>query len=42
MIINNNVCTDGEYLYGTKLDGGDFGNGYIYKIKLTNRHTRYC
>ena len=32
----NSVCTDGQYLYGAKFDGGDFGKGYIYKIKNDN------
>ena len=32
----NSVCTDGDNLYGTKLDGGEFGKGYIYKLKNDN------
>jgi len=32
----NGVITDGEFLYGTKHDGGEYGDGYIYKIKTDN------
>ena len=32
----NNVSTDGEFVYGTKCDGGDYGKGFIYKIRIDN------
>lgn len=34
--VDNGVVTDGTYLYGTKLDGGDYGKGYIYQVKIDN------
>jgi hypothetical protein len=32
----NGVITDGIYLYGTKYDGGEYGKGYVYKVKNDN------
>jgi uncharacterized repeat protein (TIGR03803 family) len=32
----NGVVSIGDYLYGTKYDGGDYGKGYIYKVKKDN------
>jgi uncharacterized repeat protein (TIGR03803 family) len=34
--LDNGVVTDGTYIFGTKLDGGDYGKGYIYKVKIDN------
>src|SRR5574339_490987 len=33
-VYQNDLATDGTFLYGTKYDGGTNGNGFIYKIKL--------
>lgn len=33
---DHGVVTDGTYLYGNKWDGGDFGKGYIYRVKIDN------
>ena len=32
-IYQNDLATDGIYLFGTKYDGGATGSGYIYKIR---------
>lgn len=32
----NGVVSYGDYLYGTKYDGGEYGKGYIYKLKKDN------
>lgn len=29
----NDLATDGEFVYGSKFDGGSRGNGYIYRIR---------
>lgn len=34
------VTTDGTYLYGTKWDGGLYGQGYVYRVEIESGEAR--